>query len=156
MPFARSVSVGNSKAKLVLICLECAANGVTAAESVEDIRQITGLNQGLFGKAFRLLIKRDLIRVAPANPEEIIISIGAVSLRIRRAKHDRDSAWSILRAKVFATKGCLCTYCGDDAGQVDHVIPRSRGGSDDLENLVPCCGACNLAKGDRTPEEWLR
>ncbi len=36
---------------------------------------------------------------------------------------------------------------------VDHVRPRSRGGSDDPENLVTACRPCNTQKGDRTPEE---
>ena len=30
---------------------------------------------------------------------------------------------------------------------VDHVVPRSKGGSHKLENLVLCCGSCNSSKG---------
>jgi hypothetical protein len=47
-----------------------------------------------------------------------------------------------------------CGYCGlheEEAGAaltVDHYRPRSRGGTDDLENLVYCCHACNEFKGD--------
>lgn len=37
----------------------------------------------------------------------------------------------------------------------DHVIPKSRGGSDDLSNLVACCEQCNGQKGAKTPEEFL-
>ena len=33
--------------------------------------------------------------------------------------------------------------------QVDHVVPLSLGGSDDLHNLVLCCGPCNARKGAR-------
>jgi hypothetical protein len=48
-----------------------------------------------------------------------------------------------------------CAYCGYDLPtQVDHVIPRSRGGSDDRANLVPACRDCNMDKLDFTPEEW--
>jgi 5-methylcytosine-specific restriction endonuclease McrA len=32
---------------------------------------------------------------------------------------------------------------------LDHVVPRSRGGPGSLSNLVPACGPCNVAKGDR-------
>jgi 5-methylcytosine-specific restriction endonuclease McrA len=39
--------------------------------------------------------------------------------------------------------------------QRDHVLPRSRGGSDNLVNLVLACGDCNNRKGARTPGEWL-
>lgn len=37
--------------------------------------------------------------------------------------------------------------------EVDHVIPRSKGGTDDLDNLVLACSECNNRKAGRTPEE---
>jgi hypothetical protein len=52
--------------------------------------------------------------------------------------------------------GVTCAYCGAPAWTMDHVIPRSRGGSDDASNLVPACKKCNSSKGARTPEEWRR
>jgi hypothetical protein len=44
--------------------------------------------------------------------------------------------------------GDRCFYCAETfpAYHVDHVCARSRGGSDDLENLVLACGPCNLEK----------
>lgn len=62
--------------------------------------------------------------------------------------------WAATRAKVFALKGSQCAYCGADASHVDHKTPRARGGSNDLENLVPACASCNIAKGMMTVEEW--
>lgn len=48
-----------------------------------------------------------------------------------------------------------CAYCGDlNPTQVDHVIPRSRGGTSDRGNLAPACRSCNLEKLDFTPDEW--
>lgn len=38
----------------------------------------------------------------------------------------------------------------------DHYVPLSRGGTDDLGNLVPACSGCNNRRGNKTPEEWLR
>jgi len=50
-----------------------------------------------------------------------------------------------------------CQYCGVKGGNfdltVDHLLPRSRGGTTSPENLVAACFACNQRKGDRTPEE---
>ena len=61
------------------------------------------------------------------------------------------------RQSVFERDGNACQYCGDTCGpfHLDHVIPWSRGGQDEPENLVVACVKCNLSKGDRTPEEWL-
>lgn len=51
-----------------------------------------------------------------------------------------------------------CAYCEADLDDynrtVDHVHPRSRGGSNRMENLVLCCKACNTDKGDQLLEEW--
>lgn len=42
-----------------------------------------------------------------------------------------------------------CSYCGKKATGFDHIIPRSKGGTDDEANLTPCCQRCNSAKGAR-------
>ncbi len=49
-----------------------------------------------------------------------------------------------------------CFYCGKPLSfqqmTIDHVVPISRGGTDDVFNLVLCCRECNDAKGDRPTE----
>lgn len=51
----------------------------------------------------------------------------------------------------------MCQYCGKIIGmsklQVEHVIPRSRGGPTTWENCVAACGDCNSRKADKTPAE---
>ena len=47
----------------------------------------------------------------------------------------------------------LCAYCTHKATTWDHVLPRSRGGSDAWDNTVAACAPCNHRKADRTPEE---
>ncbi|MEZ5381826.1 MAG: HNH endonuclease [Microthrixaceae bacterium] len=67
------------------------------------------------------------------------------------------------RSSVLRRDGHRCAYrssspvCEQRATSVDHVIPRSRGGSDQTSNLVAACLPCNQLKGDRTPEElgWV-
>jgi hypothetical protein len=58
---------------------------------------------------------------------------------------------------LFSGSGWTCTYCGSglsfDSGVVrptlDHIIPISRGGLNNLHNLVPACHACGYAKGSK-------
>ena len=57
--------------------------------------------------------------------------------------------WKKQRELVFRTMGHDCYICGEWADAVDHVIPRKRGGSDDLSNLCPICRVCNSRKGSR-------
>ena len=40
-----------------------------------------------------------------------------------------------------------CWYCEGEANTWDHIIPRKRRGSNNIENLVPCCNKCNSTKG---------
>jgi len=40
-----------------------------------------------------------------------------------------------------------CQYCGEqEATHIDHLYPRAAGGGDELENLIPACGRCNIRK----------
>lgn len=50
-----------------------------------------------------------------------------------------------------------CYWCGKQLNgkyHVDHVIPLSRNGSNNPDNLVVACPSCNMQKHDKTPEEW--
>ncbi len=64
---------------------------------------------------------------------------------------------SLSRKNVLLRDRYTCQYCGrtGSAGDLtmDHVIPRSRGGTSTWENLVASCIECNNLKGNRTPEE---
>lgn len=57
------------------------------------------------------------------------------------------------RRAVFARDGHQCQYCGAAAENIDHVIPRSRGGQHVWENVVAACRPCNSRKEDRLVHE---
>jgi 5-methylcytosine-specific restriction endonuclease McrA len=57
------------------------------------------------------------------------------------------------RRAVFARDAHRCQYCGSPAENLDHVVPRSRGGPHTWENVVASCRACNARKEDRLPAE---
>ena len=53
------------------------------------------------------------------------------------------------RRAVFARDGHRCQYCNRAAENIDHVVPRSRGGPHTWENVVASCRPCNARKEDR-------
>jgi 5-methylcytosine-specific restriction endonuclease McrA len=61
--------------------------------------------------------------------------------------------------EVLARQNFRCYYCGavltEQTAQEDHFIPLSRGGSDDISNIVAACRACNSGKRDRNPWEFM-
>lgn len=62
-----------------------------------------------------------------------------------------------LRFEVLRRDHYACRYCGRPAShlnplEVDHVIPRSLGGTGDLDNLVAACVDCNAGKGSTAAE----
>ena len=69
-----------------------------------------------------------------------------------------NKSWRRLREIVERRDHYVCIYCGrfSPTGEVDHVLPLSRGGTDAVYNLAWACQACNRSKGDRTVCEWVR
>ncbi|MCY4163673.1 MAG: HNH endonuclease [bacterium] len=57
------------------------------------------------------------------------------------------------RRGVFARDEYRCQYCGCYADSIDHVQPKSRGGTHSWENVVAACRRCNIAKRDRLLSE---
>lgn len=74
-----------------------------------------------------------------------------------------DDPTTALRKRLFDKSNGACTYCSTaitvaskrfNSMEIDHDIPRSRGGTDDETNLVASCRACNRQKGTRTGTEY--
>jgi 5-methylcytosine-specific restriction endonuclease McrA len=63
----------------------------------------------------------------------------------------------LTRSNVFARDKDTCQYCGKifprEELNLDHVIPRDRGGKTTWENIVCSCIACNSRKANRLPHE---
>jgi 5-methylcytosine-specific restriction endonuclease McrA len=92
-------------------------------------------------------------------------SVGTIGRRIRVPRvivltsydHLPKSRVRFSRLNIYARDQNTCQYCARIFPRhelnLDHVIPRSRGGVTSWENVVCSCIACNLHKGGRTPEE---
>jgi len=77
-------------------------------------------------------------------------------IRLRTYVHvPRAVTRRISRRVLFARDGWQCVYCGSASNRLtlDHVVPRSRGGTSVWENVVTSCAPCNHRKGDRLLEE---
>jgi 5-methylcytosine-specific restriction endonuclease McrA len=57
--------------------------------------------------------------------------------------------WQRLSAAVLRRDRHVCRYCGGHATTADHIVPKSKGGTDSMNNLVAACRSCNGSKGDR-------
>jgi diadenosine tetraphosphate (Ap4A) HIT family hydrolase len=64
------------------------------------------------------------------------------------------------RFKVLKESGGRCALCGitkdDSPIDVDHIIPRSRGGSNDITNLQALCSKCNRSKRDKDSTDFRK
>lgn len=63
------------------------------------------------------------------------------------------------RMNLMARDDFTCQYCDKrfvlDNLTFDHVVPKGQGGTQCWENIVASCRPCNLAKGNRTPDEAM-
>ncbi len=68
-----------------------------------------------------------------------------------------SKAVAFSRRNVAKRDHHTCQYCGVQPGwdriTIDHIIPRSRGGTSSWLNCVAACPECNAIKADRTPEQ---
>lgn len=104
----------------------------------------------------------DWSQLCPGEDERFI---QAVRLRLRvpevivLAAYDRlpTAAVSFSRRNIFKRDHWTCQYCGCQPGgdelTIDHVFPRSQGGTSTWENCVLACIACNKRKADRAPHQ---
>ncbi len=80
-----------------------------------------------------------------------------VSEHIRLIRGDRERHWKVppvSRREVFRRDQHTCQYCGHTKRlTIDHVIPRSKGGTHTWDNVVTACESCNSAKGNRLLHE---
>ena len=96
--------------------------------------------------------KAEVVEHSPAtlHAERLVFAVPHV-IRLRTyVAVPRATTRRISRHAVFARDRFRCQYCGAQKRlTVDHVVPRSKGGSDGWDNVVTSCAPCNLRKGDR-------
>lgn len=127
------------------------------------------------GKALVLNASYEPLCVVPARRAVVLVlkskaEIVAADGEVFRSEKTMVRVPSVVKLKYFVTvpyrtRGTLsrravlvrddfeCQYCGAPAENVDHIQPRSRGGTHTWENVVACCRRCNSRKENRSPAE---
>ena len=59
-----------------------------------------------------------------------------------------------LREFIFSKTKGRCSYCGAKAEEIDHIVPRSKGGTNSAYNLVASCRSCNEKKSNLSLKEF--
>ncbi len=117
-------------------------------------------------RALRLVIDGKA-EIVEAEGERVVRSLSLVLprpaiIRLVRYVHvPRRFRRQVTNTFLFARDNYSCQYCHRNAGQLhsrecltrDHVIPISRGGTNEWTNVVTACSKCNTRKGNRLPDE---
>lgn len=118
------------------------------------------------GESFQMLDSAEWLQLSEEDiPGDNEACVQTVRLRIRVPKvlllrsYDQLPVQEVQfnRENLFDRDGYRCQYCGNhfEAGHLnmDHVIPRDRGGRTSWENIVTSCISCNSRKANRLPHQ---
>ena len=81
----------------------------------------------------------------------LLCSVDTMALKPYRA----TSHWKKIRLEILRRDSYTCTYCGDVANEVDHIVAKVKGGEDTYDNLVAACRTCNIQKKDHDEAVFL-
>lgn len=95
------------------------------------------------------------------------ISVETVRFDMQKLQNPEVSGVDYQRGSLFGYEvreyllekwGRLCAYCGakDTRLEIDHITPKSKGGSNRVSNLVVCCRPCNEKKSNRSIDDFLK
>lgn len=115
------------------------------------------------GKNFATHDYRSWWDISQSHPEKEMVRTISFSIRIPRVivllifERLPKKEVKFTRHNVFERDKNTCQYCGKVFERVDlnldHVLPRDRGGQTTWENIVCSCIPCNTKKGNRLPHE---
>jgi len=77
--------------------------------------------------------------------------------RARRRSTNYDYVSADTMKEVMSASDNICPYCGNlfTDGHIDHIVPVSKGGTNEKNNLVYCCATCNHRKHSKSLEEFM-
>lgn len=100
----------------------------------------------LDGRAEAVAARDDAPMFRSEHLEIVVPSIVRLSKLVRVPRWARTPPLS--RRAVLRRDGGRCAYCDQPADTIDHVVPKSRGGRHEWDNVVAACQKDNLKKGN--------
>lgn len=100
-------------------------------------------------------LKTQAYRDADPTRARVQCHQSGVRIRNREAYLSSDFTDVELYNWIKTNLGNPCPYCGEPNFHIDHKVPLTRGGTHTWDNIELVCADCNVAKRDRTPEEFL-
>lgn len=102
--------------------------------------------------AIRMIVRK--VAVIEEAYGDLMYGLFPMPKILRLIKYVKD-AWKYNREIRYSKQGVLrrdkhiCAFCGGHANTIDHVLPRSKGGTSTWLNTISACKPCNNKKGDR-------
>lgn len=162
-PKVQMLSESMQRRYVMLMCMRCSNDIVTLHETeiafhmritdveLAETKQLF-INKGFIDNDWNLLNWEKRQFISDSSSERV------KRHRAKRAEQglpQQNAIRSEVRYAVYKRDGNACIYCGKTEDlTIDHDIPQSRGGSDEIDNLLTACRACNASKRDLTHDEY--
>jgi len=140
---------------------ECRPSLVTIAEQMgyKDIRSVQKIRASLQDKGLLTVVYRTG-RTSLYDFSVLAHQLQALSVEqyqmteVERLRHTFERACYGYLRDLIERDGYKCAHCGKEHGlTIDHIIPLSRGGTNDLDNFQLLCPSCNAKKGSKLESE---
>src|SRR5581483_2717145 len=114
-------------------------------------------NDALYYQRHTEQVKASVKAWQEANPEKYRAIQHASLIRYRSRLVEAEGNWTHQEfQELCESVDYHCSYCHKKCERLsaDHMTPLSRGGSNDITNIIPACISCNASKRDKTVLEF--
>lgn len=158
------------KPKIFSICIKCGNGFITTDKSAKrclfctpDVPRVRNPRQTKVYKVEQikpLIVEPKIVKpvIAPIiEPKRIPTKEEIYAPRVKRKHHTKDRVNSVLQTRrfiIFERDEFRCVYCGKSSIEnktelhLEHIHPRSKGGTNNIDNIITSCNTCNGEKGD--------
>ena len=159
LPFIISEQTGFEEAYILEVIKSCVALGLFSKEMFDVKHVLTSKGIQRRWLKYTHFVGKDFYK-SPLNllGNNIKVPKYKIEYDSKRMYNINVKEWYRIIKAVFKRDNYTCQYCGKVGGKLeaDHIIPFSKGGTDDMDNLVTACRKCNRQKRDKSVEEFLK